>query len=179
VNKLSLVADWFKDEMPELKVGFYSIPPIRDYWNAIEGQGANYKKWQDINDIVAPLADHIDVTFPSLYTFYEPEEHDGWTVYATANIAETRRTAPGKPTYPFIWHQYHTSSRLGTEIPEDFWYLQLQTIWERGADGVVIWGGWDFVNNGLLEWNNDSMSWWNATQKLIDFLEQYRGAQER
>jgi hypothetical protein len=141
-------------------IGYYSVPPIRDYWRAIGLPSSEpYQAWQAENDQFQPLASAVDVLFPSIYTFYDDQA--GWTKYAIANLSEARRLARGKPVYAFIWPQYHESNpTLGlTLIPGQFWALQLQTI-AKYADGVVIWGGWQML------WDEQA-EWWQATRQFL------------
>jgi hypothetical protein len=141
-------------------IGYYGAPPIRDYWRAIDLPNSQpYRAWQSENDLLQPLADVVDVFFPSIYTFYD--DQDGWTRYAIANLSEARRLARGKPVYAFIWPQFHNSNKtLGLKlIPGKFWALQLQTV-AQYADGVVIWGGWQLL------WNEQA-EWWQATRQFM------------
>ena len=104
----------------------------------------NDQSWKDRNKFFASLANHVDVVFPSLYTFYNDQA--GWEQYATANIAEARKY--NKPVYAFIWPQYHGSNATigGQHIAGDYWRKQLETVYQY-ADGVVIWAGWGWQND--------------------------------
>jgi hypothetical protein len=146
--------------LPDRTIGYYAVPPIRDYWRATDSTTSRrFKTWQAENDKWQTLADDVDAIFPSLYTFYDDES--GWVRYAKANLIEARRLAPNKPIYPLIWPQYHESNNrlAGTLIPGTFWRVQLDTI-ARYADGVVIWGGYQ------LKWNEQA-SWWQATRQFM------------
>jgi hypothetical protein len=141
-------------------IGYYGGPPIRDYWRAIEPPNSQlYRAWQSENDLMQPLANAVDLIFPSIYTFYD--DQDGWTRYAIANLSEARRLARGKPVYAFIWPQYHESNpTLGGElIPGQYWALQLKTAFQY-ADGVVIWGGYKVL------WIEQA-EWWQATRQFL------------
>jgi hypothetical protein len=52
------------------------------------------------------------------------------------------------------------SPLAGTNIDYDYWMLQLRTIRDAEASGIVFWGGhqtpWD-----------DTQGWWHAT---LDFI---------
>ena len=147
-------------------IGFYAVPPVGDYWRAIRAENSTqYREWREENDAVADLAADVDVLFPSLYTFYDDPAR--WERYAIANIRESRRLAPGKPVYAFIWPQYHDSnSDLGLDwIPEEAWGRQLSVLAQH-ADGVVIWGGWNFSRRRPLNWNENA-PWWRATREFL------------
>ena len=152
--------NWAKDERPDIQVGFYGILPLRDYWNStaveqyenrlIDGSiardtaagraaaQAQVDGWRDANDFLAPLAEAVDVIFPSLYTFYE--DQPGWVDFAEASIAEAKTY--GKPVVPFLWPRYHNShpDRAYEPLEADYWQLQLDTV-RALADGLVVWDG--------------------------------------
>jgi hypothetical protein len=156
----------FKQQVPGIKVGYYSQPPAPDYWRTIKDASTpEYREWQRDNDRLTPLAKEVDVLYPSLYAFYNDTR--GWVRYATAQILEARRYPGGKPVYPFLWPQYHDSNKLLGEqfIDRDFWRLQLDTV-RKYADGVVIWGGWDSQAWKPRRWD-ESAPWWTETQAFL------------
>lgn len=162
------VLRWYKDVAPDATVGLYSVIPIRDYWRSIrQSDDPERRAWQVENTRLAAIADDVDALFPSLYTFYE--DRQGWLTYAQANIAEARRLANGKPVYAFLTPYYEGSeeSLRGLLIPEDFWYLQLQTV-RKHADGVVLWGGWK------RQWDQDA-GWWRATETVVEEMQSNTG----
>jgi hypothetical protein len=161
IKKLETVFQWFKSADPQAKIGYYGIIPQRDYWNTQQGaNSAKYHSWQQTNDSVAPLANMVDVVFPSLYTFYP--DSAAWQKYAIAQIQEAKRLAPGKPVYAFLWPQYHTSNRFlgGQYLPADYWTLELNTV-KKYADGAVIWCCPD------KETWNPQAPWWKATVAFL------------
>ncbi|MEM9421585.1 MAG: hypothetical protein AAF986_03610 [Pseudomonadota bacterium] len=130
---------------PDQLLGFYSIPPIRNYWDAIRDKSdPKYQAWANKNNALERLGFEVDIVFPSLYTFYN--HPDEWEEYARRNIEQARNF--GKPVVPFIWFNFHNSNNdlAGKPIPPEFWRRQLELCLEI-ADGVVIWGGfgqnWD------------------------------------
>jgi len=170
--KYKAVLGWFQEAAPDVSVGYYGTPPIRDYWRAIKQKTSQeHRAWMDENDQLRPLAGAVDVFFPSLYTFYP--DQTGWKTYAIAQIEEARRYGERKPIYVFLWPQYHDSNRLlgGQYLPDDYWLLQLQTAKEH-ADGIVIWGGWG-GNNRPAEWDEDA-PWWKVTKRFMKTLDSER-----
>jgi hypothetical protein len=159
IDKLIEIARWIRAEAPGIKLGFYALPPIRDYWTPVQGKAAAILKWTNYNTRLARLAAEVDVIFPSLYTFYEDQSGKAFQRYAQANIQLAKQY--GKPVYVFLWPQYHESNKRvgGQLISGAFWRRQLEAAYER-ADGIVIWGGWK------ENWDDDS-AWWRSTQ---DFL---------
>lgn len=159
VEKYLTLFEWIKEDVGhETRVGYYGIPPLRDYWRATKGPTAQaYEQWQAENDKFTRLADAVEVLTPSLYTFYN--DSAGWDLYATTNVNEARRLAPGKPVYPFVWPHFHEGGNQKGYLSKELWLAQLKTL-ERIADGVVIWAG------NLETWDKDA-GWWEATREFL------------
>ena len=160
LTKYMTVLDWFRTAAPGLSVGYYGVPPLRDYWRAIkETSSQERRSWMEENDQLRSLAGAVNVLFPSLYTFYPDQA--GWKKYAIAQIEEARRYGNGKPVYVFLMPTYHDSNRIlgGHYLPADYWLLELETAKEY-ADGIVIWGGWG------AKWD-DNAPWWNITKEFM------------
>lgn len=139
---------------PKAKIGYYSLPPIRQYWpiiNKVSNQ-AVYNAWIVSNNNIQAIIDNVDICFPGLYTFYGslPEEVAAWHTYARENIAEAQRLAKGKPIYPFIWPQFDGGPLAGQLIPAFYWRMQLEALKGFGCQGAVLWGG------NQVAWNNNS-----------------------
>lgn len=165
IVKYLTVYVWAKAKRPDVQMGYYGRPPIRDYWRAVKGQDdPDYILWMVENDKFQLLADMMDVLYPSLYTFYDNQS--GWVKYATANLSESRRMSKGRPVYAFLWPQYHDANATlkGQYLPADFWRLQLNTV-KAHADGVVIWGGWSAT--GAAPWD-DQAPWWIETKDFLN-----------
>ncbi|UVC14565.1 hyaluronidase [Mesorhizobium onobrychidis] len=153
----------FRKADPGVKLGLYSVLPLRDYWRAIGHEGAAaLDNWKQQNTIIASsLVPHIDALYPSLYTFYG--DKDAWVAYAQANLEEARRISQGKPVYCFLWPQFHKTVAF---LPGDLWYAQLDTC-RRLADGVVIWGTMrGGPSDGPAKWD-EKAEWWQATLKFL------------
>jgi hypothetical protein len=168
LSKYMTVLRWFKEAAPGLAVGFYGAPPIRDYWKSLKSPMS--KEWAAFareNDQLRPLADSVDILFPSLYTFYT--DRGGWVRYAYAQIAEARRNSNGKAVYVFLWPQYHDSNPAlaWAHLPPDYWRLQLQMA-KQYADGIVIWGGWG-RDNRPAKWDENA-PWWKVTKEFLKKL---------
>jgi len=159
VDRYITLFDWVKEGTGNAALGYYGIPPVRDYWRATSAATSiHFQEWQRDNDRFERLAATVDVLLPSLYTFYDDQR--GWERYAIENVKEARRLAKGKPVYPFIWPRYHGGNQQlkGQAIPADYWRLQLKTL-ERVADGVVIWSDPE-------PWNG-AAAWWEATREFM------------
>ncbi len=156
---------------PSVKYGYYGCVPLRDYWAPAKDDPELLKKWKEANDFLKPLADSLDVICPSLYTFFP--DRVGWVKYAKANIEEAKRIANGKPVYAYLWPKYHISNETDAKkfIEGDFWKLQLETVYDSGIAGVIIWDSRLTVNNkDDSVWNPDR-EWWKET---VAFLERIK-----
>lgn len=161
IEKYLIVARIFKKEAPSVRIGFYSVLPVRDHVRANgKKESTGFRQWQAENDTLKPLAEIVDYIFPSLYTLSASPQY--WRVFAEANIAEARRY--GKPVYPFLWPEYHPGigKLSGQYIPKDFWELELEMCY-RNADGLVVWGGWKEL------WEENA-PWWVAAKKFLSSI---------
>lgn len=161
IQKYLSIAREIRRHQPLVRLGFYGIMPIRDYWRAIKFEtSAEHAQWKEQNMSLRPLAEEVDVIFPSLYTFYSDQE--GWQRYAEENLKQAR--IYGKPVLPFIWPRYHDSNRVLKyfDLPAGFWRLQLETL-RQHADGIVLWGGWE------KNWDKKA-AWWRETETFLNLL---------
>ena len=163
ILKLEQIIGWFKDEAPTLQVGFYDVAPVAGL--PVTGhQPANDNElaiWETANSYVIPFVDHVDALYPSLYT--SDTDPSKWVAIAKRTISHAKRIGRGKPVRPFIWPQYHDVMRpplAGTYIDYDYWMLQLTTIRDSGAAGIIFWGGYK------TQWD-DTQDWWRATLNFI------------
>ena len=144
ILKLEQIIGWFKNEAPALQVGFFDVAAPVDGLPVTGQQPANDAElaiWKRANSYLIPFATHVDALYPSLYTVdTEPAK---FVASAQRRISEAKRIGAGKPVRPFIWPQYHDVMRrplAGTYIDYDYWMLQLTTIRDAGASGIVFLG---------------------------------------
>lgn len=150
---------------PHVRMGFYSMFPVRDYWRAIKNKDTpDYQAWWKQNTIEASRewVRKVDAVFPSLYTFYK--DQDGWQLYAERNL-EAARLA-NKPIYAYIWPYYHDSNEAlkFTYIGDDYLRMQIQFVLDN-ADGVVLWSWSD------RPWDSDLMpatDWENVVREFLE-----------
>ncbi len=178
VRKMSEIVDIIRSVHPNVKLGYYSMVPGRNYWDVYENCAwnddrhdlclANQQRWHDANTELLPLVEKMDFLFPSVYTFYNAPE--GWTHYARANIREAKRLAElagGKSVYAYIWPRYHQSAPQGlpyTPIDGAYWRHQLEVIYQEGIDGLVMW---DHFPARPFEYVRQNEEWWT---QAMDFL---------
>ncbi|MCE7886472.1 MAG: hypothetical protein DYH13_03090 [Alphaproteobacteria bacterium PRO2] len=120
IDKYIAVAEIVNEVRPDLEFGFYGVMPVRDYWTPVLNNPANMAAWQALNDQAGQIAEHVDMIFPSIYTFYD--DLAGWKKYAEANLLEALQH--GKPVYPYMWSQYHDSNQAlgGQKLPLEDWF---------------------------------------------------------
>jgi hypothetical protein len=151
VRKFIVVVEALKEALPTSEIGIYSILPIQDYWAPVVPE--RIPIWQEKNDQFKELAALVDYIAPSIYAFYDDQDH--WVEYATANINQALRY--GKPVYPYLWPRFHDSHEsLGkTKVPDEFWELMVRTV-ARLTDGALFFENidlgaeWFAFNDNIL-----------------------------
>jgi hypothetical protein len=148
IGKYIDIVNWWREIRPDVRVGYYSMLPYRNYWAPVLwslNQRNSMEAWKAANQLLRPLAEVVDFVCPSLYTFYEDGQsgpdysHDDlWEVYARANIDEARKY--NKQVYPFIWPRFHISNQLvGLQyIGDELLRRQIRVCVEH-ADGCIVW----------------------------------------
>lgn len=182
LNKFIQAIGWIREERPDLRLGMYAMAPLSDltvttaYGNIQEilqrgasdpmyawaqsavGQARiNYNRWQEANDFLRPLAEKVDVLFPSLYIAAPTSGLFPW--FAKAEIAEAHRY--GKPVLPFLWPRFHQAGPYsGQYVDASETRQQYESCREHGAEGFVMW-----------DWMPSTTPWQNFPwlQELQDF----------
>ena len=163
---------WVRDAAPDARVGFYDTGTVW-YNSAHEGsQSANYLV--NINNITAAaeLMRSADFVVPNLYINLGPDDEGPYAPYTihglekqlTTAIAEIRKVTQ-KPIYPILTPLYNdevSKKHGGQEIPAELWAGLLRVIEQTGAEGIILWGGW---NGGVMLWDPNA-AWWRETQKF-------------
>lgn len=167
IDKFETLIGWLKPYVNS--VGIYRIVPQREYWIPVNEDPVKLAEWEAANDFMQPLADAVDILYPSLYTFYD--DHPNWVKYARANMEEARRLAKGKPVRPFMWPRYQSGGAFDSSktVAGDYWSLQLKTL--NIADGVLIWDVPDFFISefGGEVWT-DTTPWRLKTWEWMKFM---------
>ncbi|HTU65466.1 MAG TPA: hypothetical protein VMF52_05940 [Steroidobacteraceae bacterium] len=160
LEKFVRLATVVRRAAPGLTFGYYGVLPEIVYWPIVQPVGNQLEVWRATNRRARAIAPHVDVIFPSLYTFYA--DVAGWEKYAAETLREARQY--GKPVYAFLWPEFHDSNKLlgGRNVPADYWRRELE-LCRQYADGVVIWGGWQ------KRWAGDA-GWWQETKSFLATL---------
>jgi hypothetical protein len=175
VEKYVTVLSWMKRAAPKLKIGFFANVPVSDFQKSSAPPGSlRYLVWQADNNRVKPIAAKIDAAFPAAYTYSTDREL--WKRNLLALVNETRRLFKG-PVYVFLWPQYFDHAPTPVEIqlqylPAEDWKFELETA-HQYADGVVIWGGWDFAKRQPATWNAQA-PWWQVTKAFVEKLNEFK-----
>lgn len=129
------------------------------------------------NDIVAQeLASHVDLWTPKLYMTYkganptaQQAEEDAWVQWAQFQISEARRISPSRPIKPYIWFEYDPAGDAGGQkLSRETFRLMMDTIYNAGADGFVIWGNdTSWGGGGAAPWD-DNAPWY---LEFLDFMQ--------
>jgi len=165
IDRYITVIKTLKQARPDLKFGYYGILPVRDYVTAHPSK-KQLKNWHEANIRVKRLAKYVDVICPDFYTFFYKDKRY-WELYATKAIEDARMYH--KPILPFIWPEYHDSTKKlrGTYINPSFWKFQLDFLYKH-ADGMIIWGGRNLsiTPHTSKKWD-DKAPWWKSTKEMI------------
>ncbi|HWL70572.1 MAG TPA: hypothetical protein VNS22_19645 [Geminicoccus sp.] len=138
VDKFVQIIEHMRKLMPKVRLGYYSMVPVRDYWAFQPGREGRLIVYRQKVQQWQKLAEAVDDLYPTLYAYYK--DRDGWMRMADGMLAAGQ--AIGKPMYPFLWPQYHDHNRkLELALIEgDFWLQQLDKVKDSGCDGAVLWG---------------------------------------
>ena len=157
INKFKTLLSAFRKGLPNAKLGLYMGLPERN-WLAVCGdpgkRAARYTAWHNNNLRLQPLADAVDIIFPSLYGFYgDSASRACYPSYAKAQVKEAR--IYGKPVRAFLWMKYKSD---GSWVARSDWRTHLETAY-AAADGLVIWS----KAQGSPNWSW-SAPWWLETK---------------
>ena len=136
-GKMLSVSNTVRAIAPRKQVGLYSMLPVRNYWTPrkFKPTDPEYQKWTANNQgNIKKIGPLFDFLAPSVYTFYEKDTMETWSLYANANLEEG--VVADKPIYAFVWPNY-----TGTKnpIPDKLWRQQLRYLRDhKHCNGVFI-----------------------------------------
>ncbi len=164
VRHYAAVARWFHEAEPNLSFGFFGTLPIAgDRRILLPSDSRGFRGWESDNEGMRPIANSVDIIYPEAYT--GNGDFARWARMTAVLIDAARQY--GKKVYVFLWPVYagHDPYFGGSRMPPAEWRRELDYVWSR-ADGVVIWGGWDFQAGRPARWNLDA-PWWRATEGFL------------
>lgn len=179
------VIRFVKSLRPNTKWGYYGIP-FTTYW---ERTPNFYYKSEKIKQLLI----ECDVFYPTMYNFYaDTEPYNQNEAYVTDNIKEMIKLGLeyNKPVIVFIWHRYHTSTKLSLQRLSDEVFLKHieriknATYLNSKIQGVLWWSAEDWFFNtegkdntrfefeGTAEeyaiWNDNLL--YNLSNKILNLL---------
>lgn len=168
-RKFSVVYKTIKHLLPEIKIGFYSYSPLRDFFNAITPTNSQaFIDWQKRNDDMAEHVGLVDVLFPSIYFFYNRALNGQLAtkdaaLYFRRNLSEAIRLRdtfgnPSRPIIPYVWWEKHPGG--GPLLDRDVWESMVQTSLDLTGN-CLAWGGYQQV--------------WDPSATWIEVLQQAQG----
>ena len=167
MRKYLTVIEWLRSAGYTGPIGYYGVIPIWDGSRSLQPEGSAARlAWHSENERAQPLADRVDVLYPSLYT--GDEDVQSWEQLAVATLQEARQLARGKPVYPFLWPQYAPGNKALElhYLSRAQWARELEVV-GKNADGAVIWGGIGQPNSGGPPKWDESADWWQATLAFL------------
>jgi hypothetical protein len=118
------------------------------------------------NERLIDLIDAVDIIIPEAYSFTDNKLK--WFRYLRAAYDESQRW--NKPCLFFVCPRAtYNNSDLNYS---DFMFV-LDSVKSIGADGVVLWGGWDYIGNTVLPWDNNA-EWLKAAKDFAIKIERHR-----
>lgn len=167
VSLYNKVIDSFKSVNTTSGVGYYgTVPKVAYNWSNIDpvNNPSGYNGWKNLNSNLSPIAQKVDIFFPSFYVY--DLDTSAWRKMVDSTVSAIKRYSTSKPIYAYIWPQYHDGSAYDRQFVDSArWKFQLETLSKR-VNGVVIWtSNKDSVNN-TISWN-PNMQWWRITKEFM------------
>lgn len=166
ISRYMQVIAAFKQTNSSSKLGFYGVVPNDAYtWKNIQPAGSpNYLRWQALNVSLSPIANQVDLFFPSFYTF--DNDTVSWKNLVTATLEENKKYNRKVPVYAYLWPQYHDGTATQLQfVDTSVWRYELETLYPL-TDGIVIWSSNKGPNKTIISWD-ETMPWWLTMQSFL------------
>lgn len=166
VEKYIIVVDAFKNARPDLRFGYFGLLPqvslLESSFNAdytyksfvLERMDLRYENTKD-------LADHVDILFPEMYTYWPESQSYAFTSRVNTGI-DVYAQKYNKPVIPFIWPAYMAASGYteGTFLSDTYWKLEFDKIYnDTNIHASAIWGQ-------KITWD-ETKYWWQYVKSII------------
>lgn len=171
-EKYLQVVNIFRKYNKQNPIGFYGLNPYADnilpyLWS--NGKNAMFKqRWLNVNNLLLPVANAINISFPSFYTLRK-DDTSSFRKMVQMQSQLIKQQKRDIPVYGFLWPQYHPSSGMANQFIDDqTWKFELETLYKY-CDGIVIWGTPYIYDNKKLVYMNwdENANWWKVTQQFI------------
>jgi hypothetical protein len=171
LDKLVAIVELIRKRMPDVRYGYYATVPVQEYRAFQPGKEGRRIVYAELNRRWTRLTEAVDDLYPSFYTYYD--DYAGWARMVDG-VMDVARTFD-RPIYPFLWPQYHETSReLSLKlINGDFWLQQLDKVRAADCAGAVIWGTRASMGRTpegripRLQWD-PSAPWWLQTKAFAE-----------
>lgn len=152
----------FRNSNKVSKVGLYATVPQNTY-----GYPANINIYDKLNKAYAGVAAEVDYFSPSLYN-YKNTNNNQWKKAASYSIAECRKYGyPAKKILPYVTPEV-TTNKITTLLTYDEMMFRLQTLYDLGADGCLIWTSSSTRDaNGKKVYVDANAGWLKAVKDFI------------
>lgn len=166
IDKYVDAANWVTRESPNALVGFYDMPPARNFdedrqhlLRAIRGPNLDTltawaNRW---NERATRVAEEVDFIMPSVFPVTDDMEL--WETYASAKICEAKQyESLGRNVYPAVWMQWSAGipTRESTAfVPRSIWKRMLSHVRSLGVPGIVVYTNSSDANGDALTWTAD------------------------
>ncbi|HZF69980.1 hypothetical protein [Sulfuricurvum sp.] len=166
VAKYITVIDTMKSARPDLKFGYFGLLPQLSLLESSFNSDYTYKSFvldrmDSRYETTKELANHVDVLFPELYTYWPESQSYAFTSRVSTGIG-IYAAKYNKPVIPFLWPAYMYVSGLsgGTYLSDSYWALEFSSVWQnQQTSGVAIW-------SQVQPWD-ETMHWWQTVKTYI------------
>jgi hypothetical protein len=151
----------FRNTNSRSKVGLYATVPQNTY--GYNDKISRYDQWNKAYSAVAAAVDYFS---PSLYNYNNTDSVE-WKKAAAYNIAACRKYGyPDKKILPYITPEVtHKEKGLTTMLTFKEMLFRLQTLYDLGADGCLIWTSSGTRDaNGKKLYINENEGWFKAVK---------------
>jgi hypothetical protein len=171
VSQILTIYHQFNKNTP---AGVYATAPQNTYaWNA------NIGRFDALNEKYAPIAQQVDFLSPVLYN-YEGGDTEAWKQAAVYNMKAAQKYGTGKPILPYLGivvrlkdgtDDASQKGRPMRMLTEEEMLVRLQTLYDLGADGCIVWASSGDRLDGSLPAFDRNSGWGKA---LADFARAHR-----
>lgn len=164
--KYITVIDAMKTARPDLKFGYFGLLPQLSLLESSFNTDYTYKSYvidrmNSRYELTKEMANHVDVLFPELYTYWLESQSYAYTSRVSTGIS-MYATKYNKPIIPFLWPAYMpiTGATVGDYLSDSYWALEFSTLWNNEhVSGIAIW-------SQVKPWD-ETLHWWQYTKPYI------------
>lgn len=169
IPRVKDIVHYYRSYQGQAPVGIYGTIPQNTYsWNS---RISNYDKLNEKYKLLVSLVDYLS---PVLYN-YDGNNFSSWLKSAKYNIEAAKKFAPAKPIIPYVspvitlrTTNIVKQGHIVEELDEASMTKRLQTLYELGASGCIIWASsQDRTKEGKVPAFDPQKAWGKA---VVEFL---------